>query len=66
MKLCKDCKHFTQETSDGLVISSICLRHGFGVDMVTGATTWKDPLNCYGARNASNDCGEDAKYWEPK
>jgi hypothetical protein len=53
IKICKDCKNFIPENKQ-------CELFG-GVDMVTGLTTY---MQAYQARNITEYCDKEAKYFQ--
>lgn len=62
-KFCKDCKHFYVNTKCVIKAIPHCRAPHIQLDLVTGEPV---PLWCQTARQESNLCGEDARWFEAK
>jgi hypothetical protein len=63
IKLCKDCKHTRKDRFGGWRFSE-CHRPGLGsIDLADGSTRYPSH---YCSVSRRYDCGQDARYFEPK
>lgn len=58
MKLCKDCKHFSERSQDCWHPSNVAPDFAYGKDTARNTIRF--------LRSYANSCGEEARWFEPK
>jgi hypothetical protein len=68
VKFCKDCRHFKPKTREAPPSLDICRRNirPAGLDRVSGKPTFEGAPMMAAYERYKGDCGEDAKFFEPK